>query len=58
MKEARQKKHTSCDSICMECSEWANPQRYRLVVARGWGRQEKGVTAKRYGVPFGGNENV
>jgi len=33
-------------------------QRYRLVVARGWGRQEKGVTAKRYGVPFGGNENV
>ena len=48
-----------CDLIYVKHPEQINPQRQSgLVVARGWQRQEWGVTANGDGVSFGVMEMV
>lgn len=60
--ESSFKDHMLYNSICMKCPEQANTERQsRRGVALGWmemGCGKRGMTAKRYGVSFGGDENI
>lgn len=52
------KGHVLNGSISVRCPEQAAPEQEtesRLVISRGWGRREWGVTAVGYGVSFGGD---